>query len=56
MSTQPKENLVLLDISVNKNIKKTKIDLAESFKPLREIKNRVFFDLITAKALLKYSV
>ena len=56
VSTQPKENLVLLDISVNKNIKKTKIDLAESFKPLREIKNRVFFDLITAKALLKYSV
>ena len=56
VSTQPKENLVLLDISVNKNIKKTKIDLAESFKPLREIKNRVFFDSITAKALLKYSV
>tara|TARA_R110001583_G_scaffold6709_1_gene33888 strand:+ start:330 stop:1028 length:699 start_codon:yes stop_codon:yes gene_type:complete len=56
VSTQPKENLVLLDISVNKNIKKNKIDLAESFKPLRVIKNRVFFDSITAKALLKYSV
>jgi len=54
VSTLPKENLVLLDISVNKKNQKNKIDLVESFKPLREIKNRVFFDSITAKALLKY--
>lgn len=53
VSTQPKKNLVLLDISVNKKIK-NKIDLKDSFEPLREIKNRVFFDSITAKALLKY--
>lgn len=54
VSTQPKKNLVLLDISINKRINKNKIDLSEGFKPFREIKNRVFFDSITAKALLKY--
>ncbi|WP_417369640.1 TIGR04255 family protein [Gelidibacter japonicus] len=53
VSTLPKEDLVLLDITISKKIDK-KTDLTESFKPLREIKNRVFFDSITAKALLKY--
>lgn len=53
VSTMPKESLVLLDISVNQKINQ-KIDLLKSFKPLREIKNRVFFESITAKALLKY--
>lgn len=54
VSTQPKDNLVLLDISVSKRIKTNNINLVESFKPFREIKNRAFFDSITAKALLKY--
>jgi|SRR5690606_18942622 len=54
VSTQPKDNLVLLDISVSKKVKQIDNNLAETFSPLRNIKNRAFFDSITAKALLKY--
>lgn len=53
VSTQPQSSFALLDINVNKKTN-NKTDLASEFKPLREIKNRVFFDSITAKALLKY--
>lgn len=56
VSTKPKEELVLLDISVsykNKNINDDK-EIKEKFIPLQEIKNKAFFDSITAKALLKY--
>lgn len=53
VSTLPKKDLVLLDISVSKKTT-DKTNLAHSFEPLQEVKNRVFFDSITAKALLKY--
>ena len=54
VSTQPNDNIVLLDITVDKIIYKEELDLKEEFKPLQEIKNKVFFDSITAKALIKY--
>ena len=56
VSTKPKDSLVLLDITVSYKYKKFKIekDIEENFKPLQEIKNKAFFDSITAKALLKY--
>ena len=56
VSTKPKDDLVLLDISVSYKYKdfKTEKDIAENFKPLQQIKNKAFFDSITAKALLKY--
>jgi len=59
VSTKPKNDLVLLDISVNHKMQNTnhkEINLKDSFKPLRKIKNKVFFDSITAKALLKYII
>ncbi|HKO77678.1 MAG TPA: TIGR04255 family protein [Flavobacterium sp.] len=53
VSTKPKEELVLLDIGVKYKFQE-KDDLKEKFKPLQEIKNKAFFDSITAKALIKY--
>jgi len=59
VSTKPKQNVVLLDISVsNKLIHPSTLaddpKLFDAFKPLQEIKNKVFFDSITAKALIRY--
>lgn len=57
VSTQPNDNIVLLDISVTNKTKKInniKVDLASSFEPLQEVKNKTFFDSITANALIKY--
>lgn len=56
VSTQPKKNAALLDISVNRSILKNakSVELEKLFSPMREIKNRAFFDSITAKALVKY--
>lgn len=57
VSTKPKHDMLLLDITVSYKIDKeslNKIDLKENFKPLQEIKNKVFFDSITAKALIRY--
>ncbi|SHI37702.1 TIGR04255 family protein [Flavobacterium terrae] len=57
VSTKPKEDIVLLDISVSSKLKpfgENKIDLEKQFLPLQNIKNRAFFDSITAKALIKY--
>lgn len=54
VSTKPAEDKVLLDITVI-NQKVSKEDKIENmFYPLQEIKNRVFFDSITAQALVKY--
>lgn len=53
VSTKPKDELVLLDIGVSYKFKE-KDNLKETFKPLQEIKNKAFFDSITAKALIKY--
>jgi len=57
VSTQVNKNTALLDITVVKDIslinEETK-NLSSLFRPIREIKNRVFFDSITAKALIKY--
>jgi uncharacterized protein (TIGR04255 family) len=53
VSTKPKDELVLLDIGVSYKFKE-KDNLKEKFKPLQEIKNKAFFDSITAKALIKY--
>lgn len=56
VSTKPKDGLVLLDISVSYKYDnfKQEIEIAEKFKALQEIKNKAFFDSITAKALIKY--
>lgn len=56
VSTQPKENIALLDVSVLRNVLKNSRGekLKTLFEPMREIKNRAFFDSITAKALIKY--
>lgn len=56
VSTKINEKGVLLDISVtgksDNEIKKA--NLKKLFPPLQEIKNKAFFDSITARALLKY--
>lgn len=55
VSTKLDKGGVLLDISVSgENDLNQNIDLKKTFEPLREIKNKVFFDSITARALLKY--
>ncbi len=57
VSTKPQKEIVLLDITVNKNVSNENLKsttLEDLFKPLQEIKNRAFFDSITAKALIKY--
>lgn len=55
VSTQPKKDKLLLDITVNNKVdNKNNLNLESLFKPLQEIKNKVFFDSITAQALLKY--
>lgn len=59
VSTKPKQDIVLLDITVSNKLNKPEpfkrnVDLITIFKPLQEIKNKVFFDSITAKALIKY--
>jgi uncharacterized protein (TIGR04255 family) len=56
VSTKPKNEFVLLDISVNYKYKELNKEesLKNRFKPLQELKNKAFFDSITAKALLKY--
>lgn len=57
VSTKPKQDFVLLDITVSNKltIQFEKYDqLKDVFKPLQEIKNKVFFDSITAQALIKY--
>ncbi len=57
VSTKLNEQGVLLDITVNgQNIEKdrTETDLKNLFQPLQEIKNKAFFDSITARALIKY--
>lgn len=53
VSTKPKDELVLLDIGVSYRFKEQD-NIKEKFKPLQEIKNKAFFDSITAKALIKY--
>ncbi len=57
VSTNPGKDLILLDITVNKivnfNVLK-KLELRKIFEPLQEIKNKVFFDSITARALIRY--
>jgi len=57
VSTMPSNKSVLLDITVTNAFDpkdEPKPSLDDSFKPLQEIKNRAFFDSITAKALLRY--
>lgn len=57
VSTNPGKDLILLDITVNKivNFKiANELELKKIFEPLQEIKNKVFFDSITAKALIRY--
>lgn len=57
VSTKLNQNGVLLDISVKGKTKianKKNIDLESTFSPLQDIKNKAFFDSITARALLKY--
>ncbi|MDI6045655.1 TIGR04255 family protein [Flavobacterium yafengii] len=59
VSTKPKQDIVLLDITVSNKLTnpspfKENEELFDVFKPLQEIKNKVFFDSITAKALIKY--
>ena len=57
VSTKPNEKKVLLDITVTNAIKDSHIDpesLRDKFLPMQEVKNRVFYDSITAKALLRY--
>lgn len=53
VSTKPKDELVLLDIGVSYKFQEND-NLEDMFKPLQEIKNKAFFDSITAKALIKY--
>ncbi len=53
VSTKPKDELVLLDIGVSYKFRKND-NLEDMFRPLQEIKNKAFFDSITAKALIKY--
>jgi len=56
VSTMPNEEKVLLDITVTDSLieRFSQQSLHKMFEPLQEIKNRAFFDSITAKALLKY--
>lgn len=57
VSTKPKNEFVLLDISVNYKLLKglnKEENLKDRFKPLQVLKNKAFFDSITAKALIKY--
>ena len=57
VSTKPQQHIILLDITVNKKVNNENlkvIGLKKLFEPLQEIKNKVFFDSITAKALIKY--
>jgi uncharacterized protein (TIGR04255 family) len=57
VSTKLNNKGVLLDITVNgKNNagKNQKSELKNLFQPLHEIKNKAFFDSITARALIKY--
>jgi uncharacterized protein (TIGR04255 family) len=56
VSTKPKNEFVLLDISVNYKYKVSNKNesLKDNFRPLQELKNKAFFDSITAKALIKY--
>jgi uncharacterized protein (TIGR04255 family) len=57
VSTKLNEQGVLLDITVNgENTRKDKseTDLKNLFQPLQVIKNKAFFDSITARALIKY--
>ena len=53
VSTKPKDELVLLDIGVSYKFQEND-NLKDMFRPLQEIKNKAFFDSITAKALIKY--
>jgi uncharacterized protein (TIGR04255 family) len=57
VSTKPKLGTILLDITVNHKVdsKNSTALLKEIFEPLQEIKNKVFFDSITTRALLKYT-
>ena len=57
VSTKPRKDIILLDITVNKKVNNENVKqggLKNLFEPLQEIKNKVFFDSITAKALIKY--
>lgn len=57
VSTKPKKDIILLDITVNNKVNNEKLEklgLQKLFEPLQEIKNKVFFDSITAKALIRY--
>ena len=54
VTTKPKQDMVLLDISVSHQVINNKSELILLFKPLQEIKNKVFFDSITARALKRY--
>jgi uncharacterized protein (TIGR04255 family) len=57
VSTKSNNDRLLLDITVTKKIDSNSLKemgLKKSFEPLQEIKNKVFFDSITAKALIRY--
>jgi uncharacterized protein (TIGR04255 family) len=57
VSTKLNEQGVLLDITVkgqNKEKNGIETDLKNLFMPLQEVKNKAFFDSITARALIKY--
>ncbi len=57
VSAKPQKDFILLDITVSNKIKpetSKRMELKKIFEPLQEIKNKAFFDSITAKALIKY--
>ena len=57
VSTKPNDKRLLLDITVTNAIQNPQLTpelLRDQFLPLQEVKNRVFYDSITAKALLRY--
>ena len=54
ITTAKSKNGILLDITVKGDSIDEHSDFESLFGPLRELKNRAFFDSITAKTLLKY--
>jgi uncharacterized protein (TIGR04255 family) len=57
VTTKPNDNYIILDISARKNIKENEHKnqiINKVLVELREVKNKAFYDSITAKALLKY--
>ena len=57
VTTKPNKDIIILDISAREKIEEKKYikgDLIKILENLQEIKNKAFFDSITAKALIKY--